>query len=553
MKKSSIRRIALAIVLIMVLGLVAACAPAAPTPPPAPATPTPPAGGGDAPAVGIAPEVPEAAEGANFSREIDIIIDNNNIAVLNPFNPASNQAPNNWTFVMIYDRLLNIAGEGRFSPGLAVDWQTDDYQTFNFTLRQGVTFHNGDPFTAEDVAWTIEASRDGIGSQAHDQWRPIVEVNVISRYEIQFVLDDVNVDFYFNMAMPMAGIVNRRAMTEDPENGTWIGTGAFMVYRFVSGDYVVMRRNDNWWNNVENGGERTVPTEQVTLRFVPEVPARAIMLRNLEVQLSFSTGAEDTPFFEASPDFTVWPLIFNNPQGLSFNMRHPITGCWYFRRAVMSAVDRAEIAMVAAGEWAIGDTTSGTHWGFATEFRNNDIPMVPYDLERAKYYLERSAWNGETITISTAIVTNIRASEQFQEQMRRIGLPIEINQTDSATLAALVRYGNEEKQMSFFNTLMSMNSGSVRHAFVPYGAQNRGSYNNPIVTDMFNEARRTTDIDARRAIYMEIQEIIAEDPPLVNIHWRKNPIIGARGVGGMYLPNDHHHTDLRGVFWDLDA
>jgi len=542
MKKTK-KLIALAIVLVMCLSLFAACTPSTPADPVAPTAPT---GPGDT-APPPPPPDPPPADG-NFANAIDIIVDNNNIAVLDPFNPAANQASTNWVFTMIYDRLLNIAGEGQFDPGLATSWHTDDYQTFTLTLRDDVVFHNGDPLTAEDVRWTVEASRDGIGSQARDQWLPIETVNVLGTHEIQFVLGDVNVDFWFNLAMPMAGILNQRAIAADPENGSWIGTGAFSVERFVSGDYVVLSRNDNWWNT-----DRDVITEQVTMRFVPEVAARAIMLQNLESQLSFGTGAEDTPPFQASPDFEVRPLIFNNPQGISFNMQHPITGCWYFRMAVAHAMDRDEIAMVAAGEWAWGEYRSGTLWGYESEFRNDTIPQIPFDLDLARYYLERSVYNGETIEIATAIVTNIRASQAFQAQMADIGINIEINDMDSASLSAWMRYGNEDKQMSFFNSAMSMNAGSVRHIYYPGGGQNRGSYNNPEITQMLDEARSMTDVNQRRNQYMEIQRIIAEDPPIINVFWRVNAVVSAAGVGGFTLPSDHHHIDLRGIFWDLDA
>ena len=72
---------------------------------------------------------------------------------------------------MIHDRLLNydiIAAE--YLPSLAVRWYTDDYQTFRFYLREGVYFHNGDPFTAEDVVFTANLARDAIGSHANAQW-----------------------------------------------------------------------------------------------------------------------------------------------------------------------------------------------------------------------------------------------------------------------------------------------------------------------------------------------------------------------------------------------
>jgi len=553
--KRNKKLVALILGLLMVAALVAACGPTG-TAPAAPGAPAPAAPPTAPPAPGQEttppPAVPEAPAEANFASAIDVIVDNNNIAVLDPFNPAANQASTNWAFVMIYDRLLNVDTEGNFSAGLATEWTTDDYQTFRLTLREGVTFHNGEPFTAEDVRWTIEASREG-ASQATDQWRPVQQINILGTHEIELVLESVNVDFWFHLAFPSTGIVNQRAMTDDPENGTWIGTGAFTVATFVSGDYVVLQRNNAWWDSDVNGGRRFIPTEQITLRFVPEVPARRVMLENLESQLSFGTGAEDVAWFQASPDFDYRPLIMNNPQNLSFSMIHPITGDWYFRQAVIHALDLDDIAVAAAGDWAWGEYISGTFWGFETPFRNDTIPMVERDLDRARAYLEQSVYNGETIELAAAIVTNIRAAEQVQLQLAQIGIDINVNSMDSATLGALMRYGNEDKQMVFFNTAITMNPGSVRAALYPGLGQNRTSFNNPEVSQLLDDARVTADVNARRDMYFRIQEIVAYERPHFNVFWRVNAIVFANGVGGFTLPADHMHTDMRGLFWDLDA
>jgi len=540
----------------MVVALVAACGPSDTTPatggqqPPASGGTQPPPPGGTAVPP---PEIPEAPAEANFARAIDVIVDNNNIAVIDPFNPAANQASTNWVFVMIYDRLLNVDTEGTFFPGLATEWSTEDYQTFRLTLRDDVVFHNGDRMTANDVRWTIEASRDGMGSQARDQWLPVETVNVISDTEIELVLDSVNVDFWFHLAFPSTGILSQSAVEADPDTGARIGTGAFRVADFVSSDYVVLARNDAWWDSDVNGGRRFVPTEQITLRFVPEVAARRIMLENLESQLSFGTGAEDVAWFQNSPDFDYRPLIMNNPQNLSFSMIHPITGDWYFRQAVIHALDLDDVAVAAAGDWAWGEYISGTFWGFETPFRNDNIPMVERDLDRAREYLAQSSYNGETIELAAAIVTNIRAAEQVQTQLAEIGIDINVNSMDSATLGALMRYGNEDKQMVFFNTVITMNPGSVRAAFYPGLGQNRTTFNNPVVTELLDAVRIETDMSTRRDMYYRIQEIVAYERPHFNMFWRVNAIVFANGVGGFTLPADHMHTDMRGLFWDLDA
>ena len=547
MKKHN-KSIALIISVLMIAALVAACGPAAPAPGPGAATPAPGQGGNiQQPAappamVGDA----EVAADAIFAEHIDIIKDNNNVGVLNPFSPAANNSPTNWSFIMIHDRLMELNFDTlEFTPRLATSWSTEDYQTFRFELRQGVTFHNGDPFTAQDVANTIEMARElGAGSQGGSFWAPVESVNIIDDHTIELTLASVRVDFYFNLAMPAAGILNRRAIEADDEQGFWVGTGPYMVENFVPNDFILFQRNHDFWND-----ELNIQTERMTLRFVPEMSARTIRMQRGESQLSFGTSAEDLPLFQADPDnFEVYPLTFNNPQGLSFNMNDPITGDHYFRMAVAHAMDKDVIALMAASEWAVGDYFSGTVWGYGTEFRNNNIPAIPHDPDLAREYLARSSYNGEEIEIAAAIITNIRASQALQQQLAAVGINTRIAEFDTPGLNAYMIDPNSGSQMVFFNVVMNMSSASFRNIFYPGGAQNRMQYNNPIVTQMLDEVATMLDPADREAHFMRLQEIVAEDIPFINVFWRINGILAANGIGGLRLPPDNQQADMRELF-----
>ena len=496
----------------------------------------------------LAPDSAQATadRDANLAEEINIIIDNNTISVLNPFSHAASTPSTNWVLTMIHDRLFSPGTDSRVAPELALSYETNDYRTFTITLRQGVVFHNGDPFTARDVVWTWQTARAETRGAAHDVWNRVVSATALNDHTVELVLNEVNVDFPFYLTRPVAGIVSERAMTNDPQTGTFIGTGAFMVEEFVSHDFVRLQRNDNYWGAIP-------PTQRLTLYFIPELSTRTILMNVGHAHLSFGTHAEDIAGFQANPRFTVLPITLNNPWGLSFNMNDPITGCIYFRRAVLSAIDRDDIAVVAAREWATGANEGGTFWGYATEFRNTDIPIIPRDLDAARRYLERSVWNGEEIEIAAAIITNIMAAEMIQLQLIRVGIPTVVNAMDPARLADHSAYENNRSQITMFSTATTQNAASIRHAFYPGGAQNRASFNDPAVTALFREASRTIDINARRDIYHTIQELVAAQIPYANIFWRLNAIVAASGVGGLILPNDPHTFDLRGIYMVMDA
>jgi len=526
MKKISKRVLGLLIVTVMCLGLIAACTPG--TPPATPA-PTDPGTGqttdpGTTPPPAPDPTAPPP-EGAQFADFLDIIVDNNPIAVVNPLSPAGSPSSTIWVYNLIYDRLVRFHGEGQYGPMLAESWETEDNQSFVFHLRDDVYFHNGDHFTAADVAFTVEIAQAHPGTIGFDRWRDVAEVNVIDPQTVELVLNDVNVDFLFEMAAASAGILNQRALNENAETGSWIGTGPYMVTSFSTNDYVALTRNDAYWDG-------PAITRDLVLRFVPEVSTRTTMLMNEESHVCFAISFVDLPMFEADTEnFVVYrwsPVVMNY---LGFNQTDPIANCRYFRLAVASAIDREEIAAVARGDFAIPEET-GTLWGL-TEFRNNDIPIVPFDLDAARAYLERSVWNGETVELATAIATNIVAAEVVQAQLQQIGLSIEINAMDPAGLAAYVAFDNNQSQMIIWVGAVTPNAGSVAQVFLPFGGQNRISHNNPVITQMIEEARSIDDLNARRAHYLRMQEIMAEDPPGFNLFFLVNAAACVSGVAGI--------------------
>jgi len=555
------KALAITLAIIMCMGILAACGgnenqgvtppQAIPSGPPASGgnpsqTPTnPPA------VVQPAPVEPDVV----FADHIEIIIDNNRPSSVNPLIMASNVTPSHWSFILMYDRLLNYNEKtGEFLPGLAKSWQSADFKTYTFDLRDDVYFHNGDKFTAQDVVNTIDLAKENAPSMMANQWSisSLESYTAISDYKLELVLSSVNVDYYMNLVQPQASVLNKRAVEADADFGMNVGTGAFILKEFVTNDYLTLERNDKWWNNSENGGAIVVPTKSMTLRFIPEVSARTTMMLNGEVQACFSISSEDYGYFE-NDDYSIFPLTMNNPQGFSFNMANNITSDKNFRLAVLSAINREEIATVAAGDWAQGLTnTNGGEsiWGFATEFRKNDIPVVPQDIEKAKEYLAASVYNGERIEITAAVSTNIKASEMFQQQLLAIGINAYINETDTAGLNA--QFFTPDHHIIFHGFTFTYAAGSSRALLVPGMAQNRASYENPEVTQLISEALTMTDRAAREKHYIRVQELVAEDLVYINMLWRLNGIVGCKGLGGMILPSDTHSTDLRGIYWIID-
>jgi peptide/nickel transport system substrate-binding protein len=489
--------------------------------------------------------VPPPAE-ARLADAINIIVDNNPIVVINPFLPAGNTSPTQWTWTLIHDRLVTNLGGGEYGPMLAKSYTTNDYKTFIFDLRDDVVFHNGDRFTADDVIFTINTAQDSPGTLGAERWNIVESARAITPYQLELVLSAVHIDFLFDISSPPAGIVNQRAQREmDPDSWTWIGTGPFRVVEFESGSFVTVERFDDHW------GE-PAPTRQLTLRFVPEAGTRPLMLLNGEYHVAFAINSPDVPQFEEHPDFTVIPTIFNAPNCIGFNMEDPLMADRNFRMAIAHALDREEIAFGAAGVWAQAPDEGNT-WGFGTEFRIDNIPLQEFNVNLARQYLAESSYNGETIEIAVTVRTNVLASEIIQQQLRlNLGIETTINEMDTPGFLAHVRTADTAQMHVFAASFTLSAAGSTRNVYYPGMGNNRTRYNDSLVSELIDRARGTVSLNDRRAIFEEMQRYIADDPPYFNLFWRLNPVVTVNGVDGMRLGYDALQYNLRGIYWVLD-
>lgn len=482
-------------------------------------------------------------EDVQYADMIDIIMEIS-VSVLDPHTQGSTGAATGNIYVCVYDKLIVSAGEGVYTPELATSWDSDDMQTWTFRLRNDVFFHNGDKFTAQDVVNTIESAKDGPGSYGFNSWRDVNTATAIDEYTVQIVLNSANADFLFLISMPGAGIISKAARDADPVTGAWIGTGAFYVSDFSSGDYVTLTRNDNYWG--------TPPiTRVLNFHYVPEMTARTIMMQNGDSQMCTSISNEDMDLFVSDPDnYTIYAFIGNTIFGVYFNLNDPITGDLNFRKAVAYALNRPDITIVAAGEWAEA-ATDGNYWGNSTEFRNNNIPMLPYDLDLAKQCLAESSYNGEEVELMSALVINNAMAEVIQEQLSLIGINVKLFQTDAPTLLSSSVYGNDRVQMVSWVAAFTQSAAAARSMYYPAGGDNRASYNNPEVNDLLDLAPTIASPEERGAIYRQIQEIVAADLPFIRVFSRMFSLVCAKGVGGIIVSPDQAH-DFRGIFLILD-
>ena len=209
----------------------------------------------------------------------------------------------------LYDYLLSFDAKGALIPGLATAWRAIDDTTWEFDLRRNVRFHDGSPFTAADVLFTVARARKPTNSpdSYSRHFIRIKEVTAVSDFQVRVKTDDP----FPNLLRELAQIaiickkVGENVTPEDFNSGkAAIGTGPFKFSKWTPGDNVTLARNDDYW------GEKP-QWDNVIFKLIVSAPARTAALRSGDVDLINYVASSDIESFKKNPNFAVWSGVGN--------------------------------------------------------------------------------------------------------------------------------------------------------------------------------------------------------------------------------------------------
>ena len=457
------------------------------------------------------------------------------VAIIDPMDPGAGTSQSGIIDHMAYDTLVYYAIDGSYEPCLATEWSAnEDATVWTYKLRDDVKFHNGEPFTADDVAFTIERCKEiGSGSNSFSRLRCVESTEIVDDYTLKVNLEAVNVDFYKDLAYSGCGMLNREAVEKDPTNGPQVGTGAYKVVDFVPNETVVMEANMDYW------GEKPI-TKKLTMKFVAEETARYIELQNGTADVVFSINPTNFPEIEANPKYQAFSYIVHNCGFLAFNMTKAPMNDLNFRLAVAYGIKRPDLITAARNGYAVEPKT-GAFWGWNTEYLDESIPRIDYDLDKAKEYLAKSSYNGEELEIACAIADFIICAQVVQQQLAEVGIKIKLYQTDTTGMNAYANWGNNQAQMVIYTGGWNALASSCKPWYYPGNNYNRAAYDNPEVNARLDEAPTVTDEAKREEIYKKVQQITSEDLPFYAVMNLRHVVAAQKGVGGVVLGSDSCH------------
>lgn len=435
---------------------------------------------------------------------------------------------------LLFNGLIRFDEQLQARPDLAESWETPDPTTYIFHLKRGVTFHDGTPLTAEAVRQTFETIRDPAFASPHREAYAVIErIETPDPSTVIFRLRRPHAPF---LAALSRGIVRTDGPTE--VGRAPVGTGPFRLTRWVPDERLEFTANPDYFE----GRPRLAG---LTLKIIPEDTIRLLEIEKGSVQFLVNNVLLDAvPLLRRRPELTVLTGPSTTVAYVGLNLIDPILRDRRVRQALAYALDRATI--IAAILNGLAQPANGFlppgHWAEA-----RPITAYPYDPARARRLLDEAGYPDPdgpgprprfTLLFKTSQnEQSRRVAEVLQQQWREVGVGVEIRQYEWGTFYADIKAGNFQLYTLQWVGIADPDFyHDVFHsASVPPNGANRGRYANPEVDRLTEEGRRTLDPARRATLYRRVQQILADDLPMIPLWHPDNIVVMRRQVQGFRL------------------
>jgi len=441
---------------------------------------------------------------------------------------------------LLYNGLLGRDERGNPVPELAESWQVEQGgAVYRFRLQDGVTWHDGAPFTSADVKFTFEEillklharTKASMGGQLAGIETPD-DRTVVFRFKQPYA------PLLFQLDATEAPIVAKHIYQgKDPQtnraNASPVGTGPFKLASYMKGAEIRLVRNPAYF-------KKSLPyLDELVMRIIPDPATQVLALENGEVDFLWGVPGPQQSRLKADARFRLAQTAYN-PGGsncimtVSFNLDRPILKEPRFRRALAHATDRQPFltqVLFGEGKVATAPISSEIAWAHA-----EGLPMPRFDRGEAERVLDAIGWRREGdgprvargvagVADGTRLVVDFvhfpafaKYGELIRQQWGAVGVGVTLRPLEPAAFAPAVF-----KDRSFDTNVISYCNGpdpeiGVRRMYHssqigPAPFTNAAAYRNPQVDALFDEASRTVEREKRAQMYRQIEEIVVQQLP----------------------------------------
>lgn len=411
---------------------------------------------------------------------------------------------------LIYEPLVNLDAELNVVPSLAESWTfSDDAQTLTFNLRQGVTFHNGADFTAEDVVASMNRILDeATGAAARANYLSIASIDTPDEYTVVFNLSAPDVPLLAALATTNAAIAD----SADIESGDIAtganGTGPFMLESWTPEETTMLAANPDWW------GEGPF-VDGIDIRIIPDETSILAALR--AGTIDFAILNDPLVATLLIDDSTV---TLNRIPSIAYHVLQlraavePLDKL-EVRQAISCAIDRQEVLDVASlGEGQVTGPLTMAAFALPTD----ELFCYEKDLDRARELMAQAGVEGFTLKVIAANAeppTALSEAQNIQAQLAEIGITVEIESLELSVYVDRWLAGDFEAAVALNGGRPDPYTMYARYWQSTGNLNNVAGYSDATLDELMATGRTEADPQARYDIFANFQTYLAEQAPWV--------------------------------------
>jgi len=429
----------------------------------------------------------------------------------------------------IYQGLLTYDARLRPQPALATAWTiSEDGLTYTFLLNRNVRWHDGQPFTADDVVFATTKFLPSTHPVARNNFSRVTTVEAPDPHVVVFRLAEPFSPFIMAFATGSAPMLPKHIYDgtdyrTNAANATPIGTGPFKFKQWKKGQYIQLTRNEDYWK------PRQPYLDDIFFHVIPDASSRALALEDKTIDLASFSDIEpaDVPRLRKRPYLEVTSRgyeYFSPLSWIEINHRVAPLGDKRFRQALMLALDRQFIAdriFFGQAKPAVGPISS------TMRFFDARLPAYPYDPTRAETLLDSMGLTrdaaGRRATIKLLALpygeTWTRVAEYIRQALQKVGISIVLETVDAGAWAQRVANWEFELTLDFTYQLGDPAIG-VSRTYISSNIRkgvlfsNTMGYRNSKIDELFAQAAIVSADHERAALYSQIQNILVDEVPV---------------------------------------
>ncbi|AEB12960.1 ABC transporter substrate-binding protein [Marinithermus hydrothermalis] len=424
-------------------------------------------------------------------------------------------------FASLCDKLFDITPDLEIVPQLATGYTwSEDGRTLTLTLRQGVTFHDGEPFNAEAVKFNIERSLTLPGSNRRSEIEPIERVEVVDAYTVRIHLKTPFSPLIAQFADRAGMMVSPKAARELGENfgRAPVCSGPFKFVERVAQDRIVLEKFEDYWNKDQ------IHFDRVVFLPIPDASVRLANLQSGDLDLIERVAPTDLNTVRDDPRLELAAAVGLGYQGLTINLANPeprdtpLAKDPRVREALELALDREAINQVVFnGEFVPGNQPVPPTSPWYIE----ELPMPKRDVARARELLKAAGYDRVAFTLM--VVNNpqsIQLGQVIQSMAKEAGFDIQLNAVEFATALDLQEAGEYDAFQIGWSGRIDPD-GNIFIFHTCDGALNETGYCDPEVDRLLNAARSASSFEERHELYRQAAERYLPDRHIIYLYHPK--------------------------------